>query len=272
MNASCLHVLDDINDCVVAPGSYALWWLGQMGFVVKLGTTIVYLDAFLSPHQRRQVLPLMAPDEVTNAAIVCGTHDHSDHIDRPAWQVIAPASPDAVFVVPALLLPRVADELGIPLARMRGVNANASIELSNVRITGIPSAHEFLDQDPVSGLFPYMGYVIEGNGCTLYHAGDCCVYEGLLTALRAYRLDVMFLPINGRDAVRYARNCMGNMTYQEAVDLAGMLGPGLVIPGHFDMFAANGENPELFAAYLKAKYPRVRTLIPRHGARINGRC
>ena len=33
------------------------------------------------------------------------------------------------------------------------------------------------------------------------------------------------------------------MTFQEAADLAGEVGTVLVIPGHFDMFAHNGEDP-----------------------------
>ena len=51
----------------------------------------------------------------------------------------------------------------------------------------------------------------------------------------------MFLPINGRDAGRFRRNCLGNMTYQEAGDLAGELAPGWVVPCHYDMFAHNSE-------------------------------
>ena len=63
------------------------------------------------------------------------------------------------------------------------------------------------------------------------------------------------LPINGRDGVRYRSNCIGNMTFQEAADLAGEVGTVLVIPGHFDMFAHNGEDPAKFEDYLAAKYP-----------------
>ena len=44
------------------------------------------------------------------------------------------------------------------------------------------------------------------------------------------------------------------MPYQEAADLAGDVKPGLVIPGHWDMFADNSADPELFMSYIKAKY------------------
>ena len=57
---------------------------------------------------------------------------------------------------------------------------------------------------------------------------------------------------------------IGNMTYQEAVDLAGEAGPEAVILGHFDMFAENSADPEEFADYLDAKYgSKVRCIIPK---------
>jgi L-ascorbate metabolism protein UlaG (beta-lactamase superfamily) len=78
------------------------------------------------------------------------------------------------------------------------------------------------------------------------------------------KIDIQLLPINGRDGSRYRRNCIGNMTYQEAADLAGEVGPGLVIPGHFDMFADNSEDPNAFADYIDAKYhDRLKCRIPK---------
>ena len=62
---------------------------------------------------------------------------------------------------------------------------------------------------------------------------------------------------------RYGRGLIRNMTFQEAADLAGELRPGLVIPGHWDMFADNPGDPEAFAAYLDVKYEgRIRCVIP----------
>ena len=53
------------------------------------------------------------------------------------------------------------------------------------------------------------------------------------------------------------------MTFQEAADLAGELRPGLVLPGHWDMFADNPGDPEAFMDYLNVKYEgRIRALQP----------
>ena len=82
-------------------------------------------------------------------------------------------------------------------------------------------------------------------------------------------IDAALLPINGRDGKRYRRSCIGNMTFQEAADLAGELRPRLVIPGHWDLFADNPGDPEAFADYIDAKYPGLmKVLIPERLAGI----
>jgi L-ascorbate metabolism protein UlaG (beta-lactamase superfamily) len=149
--------------------------------------------------------------------------------------------------------------LKIDLDRFIGIDDGVTEQLEDVKITGIAASHELLDRDEKTGRYPYMGYVVEAGGVTIFHAGDTCVYEGLLTKLKQWdKIDIMFLPINGRDGKRYRMGHIGNMTYQEAVDLAGALKPGLAVAGHWDMFYGNGEDPSLFADYYEAKYPGCR--------------
>ncbi|OGV78370.1 MAG: MBL fold metallo-hydrolase [Lentisphaerae bacterium RIFOXYB12_FULL_65_16] len=260
-------LLDDVNACRVPRGALAFWWLGQHSFILKLGKTVLYIDPFLTALDRRQVPPLLKSEEITNADLVLGSHDHADHIDRAVWPVLAAASPRARFVVPKLLLAGLAKDLKIPKARFIGLDDGTRAESADVCITGIAAAHEFLDRDPRTGAYPYLGYVVEGNGCTVYHSGDSCVYEGLQTKLKQWSFDLAFLPINGRDAKRLAAGCIGNMTYQEAADLAGALAPRLTVPTHYDMFAMNSENPALFTDYMRVKYPKLATRVCEHGQR-----
>jgi L-ascorbate 6-phosphate lactonase len=267
MNAGTT-LIRDIDTCELEAGQCAFWWLGQHSFVVKLGDTVCYLDPFLSPLPSRTVAPLLAAEDITNASVVIGTHDHADHIDRAVWPAIAEASPEAIFVTPALLCDRIAEELGMQDDRVVGIDEGLTERVGCVDIHGVPAAHELLDPDAATGLHPSVGVVLEGSGCTVYHSGDTCIYEGMQALLRQWQLDLAFLPINGRDAKRYAANCIGNMTYQEAVDLAGALAPRLTVPAHFEMFAMNSENPQLFMDYLGVKYPHLKGMIPTHGDRV----
>ena len=260
------QLIEDIRTCEVPRGRLAFWWLGQMGFAVKGGDQVVLLDAYLKPREDRLVPPLVRVDEIDlDVALICGTHDHSDHIDRYAWPLLARQLPEARFVAPDLLLHKVAGELGIAEGRFIGSDHLRSFEHRGIRVTGVASAHEFLDRDPGTGRYPHVGLVLEMNGCTLYHAGDTCKWEGMETALKQWRFDVVFLPINGRDARRYAMNLIGNMTYQEAADLAGALEPRLTVPGHYEMFAKNLGDVTGFTDYMHVKYPHLKTWAGPHG-------
>ncbi len=259
-------LMAEVAACRMTAGECVFWWLGQHSFIVKLGDTVVLADPFLSPLAGRRVPPLLNPEQVRGVQIVLGSHDHADHIDRPAWPALAAANPQAVFVVPAPVAPGLRRDLGLGIDRVIGLCDGESMERGGVTVTALPAAHELLERPSVAGAYAYLGFVVKGNGVTVYHAGDTCLYEGLQERLRGPRPQVMFLPINGRDAKRLRSGCIGNMTYQEAADLAGALEPALTVPAHFEMFAGNTEDPALFADYMAVKYPGLRTLVPIHGA------
>lgn len=258
-------LIADVNACALREGEYAFWWLGQHSFILKLGKKVLYLDPFLSNLPDRLVPPLLDPAEVTNADLVLGSHDHADHIDRKAWPDIAAAAPNTKFVVPELLRADLSCDLNMEQGLFVGMDDGVQKEVDSVEITGIAAAHESLDRDKTSGHYPYLGYIIRANGVMVYHAGDTCIYEGLLSKLKRWKLDAVFLPINGRDGVRLAAGCIGNMTYEEAADLAGALNPGLTVPAHFGMFSANTEDPQRFVDYMRMKYSALRLCLCKPG-------
>lgn len=258
-------LLAEIDATEVTAGTGAFWWHGQHSFTLKLGSTVVYLDPYLDPNPDRQTPPLVTPEQVRHADLVLCTHDHADHIDPFAIPGIAAASPQAQWVAPRPHRRRMLD-LGVPADRLHLLTDGESVELCGVKITAIKSKHEFFEETPEG--FPYLGYVLEANGVNAYHSGDTLVYEGLFSTLNRWKLDVAFLPINGRDATRFRANCIGNMTYQEAVDLAGELKVGLAVPTHWDMFAMNSEDPQKFVDYLDAKFPGARCWVGQAGERV----
>ncbi len=258
-----------VADTPAPRGTAVLWWLGQMGLLVKIGDTVLCVDLYASESPKRLVPPPSPAGETEGVTAFLGTHDHLDHMDHDSWRVWAGNCPNALFVFPAAHR-RAVEADGVKGENCRGLNDGESCRIGEITVHAVAAAHEFLDRDPNTGLYPCLQYVIEGGGLRLYHAGDTLRYEGLLPRLRAFGpLDAALLPINGRDGARYRRGCIGNMTFQEAADLAGELRPRLVIPGHWDMFADNPGDPEAFADYLNAKYPgQVPCALPRRFAPI----
>ena len=255
--------LKSVREREVPRGSALLWWLGQMGLLVKMGKTVVCIDYFASEDPGRQVKPPVPADETEGIQAFLGTHNHLDHIDHEAWKIWGRRCPEAKFVFPAAHRAEILAD-GIRAENGIGLNDGESCRIGDVTVHAIAAAHEFLDRDPETGLYPCLQYIVEGNGVRIYHAGDTLRYEGMLPKLQAFgHFDAVLLPINGRDGERYRRNLIGNMTFQEAADLAGELRPGLAIPGHWDMFAGNTGDPDAFMDYLDAKYPgQVKTIRP----------
>ncbi len=259
-------LLDDINNTVLPRGGAAFWWLGQLSYVVKVADTVLYFDPYLAPNPRRRVPPLLNPEEVANADWVFCSHDHGDHLDTVAIPGIAAASRSARFVCSKVASQRM-DELSVPRERIVALDEGLVHEQGGVRISAIAAAHEFLDRDDKLG-YPYLSFIVEVDGVTILHTGDTVRYDGMVAKLAKWSFDVAFMPINGRDAVRFASGTIGNMTYQEAVDLAGDLRPRLTVPGHYEMFEHNSEDPQLFADYMTVKFPALGFWIGGHGEAV----
>jgi L-ascorbate metabolism protein UlaG (beta-lactamase superfamily) len=261
-------LLADVVATETTPGRGAFWWLGQHTFLVKAGGKVFYIDPWFAPWESRQTPALLTPEEARYADFVLVTHGHGDHLCPETLPGMVNASPHALFLSPRTEAERMRTEGRVPPERLHPLSAGERLERAGVTITAMKSKHETFDEHPTLG-FPYLGYVVEAGGVTFYHSGDTILYEGLLTALQRWpRFDALFLPINGRDAERYLRGCLGNFTFQEAAELAGELRPGVVVPSHYDMFIGNQEDPAKFVRFLEAKFPGVRSWVGKAGERV----
>jgi L-ascorbate metabolism protein UlaG (beta-lactamase superfamily) len=249
---------EEVVELNVPADQLAFWWLGQHGWIVKTTNYLLGFDLYLKDDPRRLIKPVLQAEDCDFFDFLFATHEHTDHFDQPALEVIAKASTKTRFVLPKILQTKAA-KIGIAGRRVVLLDAQKQVEYSreNLRIISIPSAHEFLEIDPETGS-QFLGYIVYVDGFCLYHSGDTCYYDGMLGKLREHTIDIAFVPINGRDGTRYRRNTIGNLTYQEAVDLVGQAKVCLACPAHHGMFAHNTQDPVLFIDYLTAKYPNAR--------------
>lgn len=241
-------LLDEIDAARPRRGEVALWWLGQSGYAIKTTSALIYIDLYLSehltakyastekPHIRMTEAPLRGAD-ITNARWVLASHKHSDHLDPGTLPDLFAASPAAHLVLPAATVEH-AVALGLARERLIPTRGDETIQVGPLTIHSIPSAHPTFEHDPVTG-YPFLGYVIEVDGLTLYHSGDTLVYDGLAERLQRFSLDIAFLPINGTSERLRQLNVPPNMSAEEAVALAQAVSPLLVIPHHYDMFTFN---------------------------------
>ncbi len=257
-----------IDRLIVPDGQLALWSLGQAGFVLKGGATIVYIDPYLSDSvadsggpARRFPIPI-DPATVDHAAVVFATHEHMDHADGPTLGPLLAASPQATLVT-SLQGRDVAVAADVSPERVSVPRLGEPATLAGLTYTAIPAAHYDYDVD-AEGHCRWMGFLIELNGVTIYHSGDTIVFPELLSALEGRRIDLALLPFNGRDHFREQRGLTGNLWPREAVELAAAIGAKVLLGTHNDLFDENRVPPGLLFDELDrhATWQRCHVLQP----------
>jgi L-ascorbate metabolism protein UlaG (beta-lactamase superfamily) len=252
----------------LAPGTIALWWLGQAGFAVRAGGLVLLLDPFLAPMAERVSPPAFDPEDAVGVDVVTCSHEHYDHLDLVSLPAIARASPSARFVVPRPLVDAVA-AAGVPRERLVGAQPDERIQLDGVALYPVPARHGVGMADAYTfgrelsgGLYRYLGYVLDDGAARVYHAGDTIPYEGQVERLRALHVDLALLPINGRDHFRESAGIVGNMDHREAARLAADAGVDVLVPMHYDTFPQNLGFPAHLLDVVRRDHPSLAVLVP----------
>ena len=249
-----MSLMDRIDGLEVGERALAFWGLGQVGVVIKGPDGVVYVDPYLTDSDGaggslgRSFPPPLKPEEVTNADAVLLTHNHIDHTDPDTVMPMAESSTNARFIASFTSRDTLTDA-GLEAGRIETPTVGELLEVSGAMVTAIPSAHTGLDHDPERG-YPYLGYLVEWNGVTVYHAGDTVIHEGLIEKLSGWDIDIAFVPINGRDFFRTRDGIVGNTDYREAAHLAEELDVGVIVPTHYDLVPGNSVDPGQFVSYL----------------------
>jgi L-ascorbate metabolism protein UlaG (beta-lactamase superfamily) len=242
--------------------------LGQSGFRLDLGGTILYTDPYLSDSveslegsdfRRMRPTPVRASD-ITDADLVLISHGHRDHCDPDTLGPLANSSGRARFVCPNEVSAQIA-ACGVATSRIATGIEQWSELAHGVRVLAVAAAHPEVARDAEQQP-RCLGYVIEWNGRRLYHAGDTSVSESLVEALgHAGPIDVAFLPVNECNFYRARRGIIGNMSVRDAFSLAHELGIRAVVPMHFDMFQPNSVLPEEILLVYRSLKPSFDLLL-----------
>jgi L-ascorbate metabolism protein UlaG (beta-lactamase superfamily) len=262
LRATLLQQLDAIRP---PAGQLALWALGQSGYLVKGGDTLIAIDPYLSDalepagygsnRALARLVPIVAdPTALSSLAAVLCTHEHADHCDPATLRPMLAASPQARVFASYKAAAKLADT-GVAQERIAIPPVGVSVPVADkLSLAAIPAAHYEQEPDAL-GNPAYLGFLLEFNGVRLYHSGDTVVYPGLIERLRATPIDLACLPINGRDWFREQGGLVGNLDYREAAELAAAIGARVLLPNHNDLFRGNRINPATMLDYLSTHHP-----------------
>jgi L-ascorbate metabolism protein UlaG (beta-lactamase superfamily) len=159
--------------------------------------------------------PWNLPDDAAEGDVIFLTHAHDDHFSRDDVERLRKDGT-------AIVAPRdVAAELS---GDVEAVGPGASGEAAGVRFQAVPAYNIVegrTDNHPKAN--GWVGYLLELDGRTYYHAGD----TDHLPELESIDPQVAFLPIGGAGFTMDAR---------EAAALAKAMGPELAVPMHYGGF------------------------------------
>src|SRR5260221_890227 len=188
-------------------GRTGIWWLGQSGFLVYAAGKTVLFDPYLSdsltkkyantdkPHERITER-VIAPERLTGIDVVTSSHNHTDHLDAETLLPLLKANPTALLVVPRANVTFVQERLGAFRERLVPADADQAVRAADLDFFGIPAAHNTVERD-LQGNCRFLGYVVQLGGLTFYHIGDTLIHDGLVPALKARKVYVASVPING---------------------------------------------------------------------------
>ena len=177
-------------------------WLGHDSFRID-GSSTVYID------------PWKLGADAPPADLILITHDHYDHfsIDDIARVV----TPRTTLIGPATVTAQVDGVAVVALS------AGETATVGSVTVTAVPAYNIDKFRRPGELFHPRaaggLGYIVELDGCRVYHAGD----TDAIPEMRAVRCDVALLPVSGTYV----------MTAEEAAEACRMISAHAVVPMHF---------------------------------------
>jgi len=181
----------------------------------------------ITPTGRAIYLDVTTPSklnkEPTADDILLTTHTHADHLSKPFVEAFP----------------------GQQLYATGG-----KIELPEVTITSIPSAHNEGDEMKAEGASNYI-YLIETGGLRIAHFGD--IGQDALTPEQLATLGQIDL------AITQLANSFSNMNFsnQKGLNLMKQVKPHLILPTHFDNFTVEQVVQEWPNGYFVAQEPAI---------------
>ncbi len=238
-------------------------YVGHATVLVDLGGVRLLTDPLL----RNRVAHLRRAAKVDPAALrgvdaVLISHLHYDHLDLPSLQRLGREMPVVAPRGSGALIRRKA---GVKSVLELGVGEQ--VEIGSVTVRATHADHD-TGRLPLGTKAEPLGYVIEGEGRTLYFAGDTDLFDEM-AALAP--VDVALLPIWGWGPTMGP----GHMDPERAARAAGLLRARTAIPIHWGTYypihhgvqgppAFLSTPPPLFAAAVREHAPgtEVRVLAP----------
>jgi L-ascorbate metabolism protein UlaG (beta-lactamase superfamily) len=189
-------------------------WLGHDGFLIRAGGKIIAVD----PYE---------VGDAPKADIILVTHEHFDHCSEADIKKLA--KPGTVIITE----PQAAAKLS---GDVRTLAPGQALEIGGIKIRAVPAYNTDKPFHPKAN--HWLGFVIEAEGFTLYHAGDTDLIDEM-SELKG--IDIALLPVSGTFV----------MDWGQAAKAAKVIRPKIAIPMHYGGIVGTVSDAEKFAQALE---------------------
>ncbi|MFX0098149.1 MAG: MBL fold metallo-hydrolase [Candidatus Hodarchaeota archaeon] len=176
--------------------------------------------------------PFKVPKDAKKADIILISHTHPDHASKGSINNVKKEDTE-------IICPATSGKL-IKKWNAKGLDVDESIDIKGINIKGVPAYN--LNKSWHKKEMNWLGYVINGEGISMYHAGDTDFVPELKKLIG---LDYAFIPVGGQFT----------MNDSEAMEMIEAIKPKNMIPMH-----QRGMDLAEFKKTLEEKIPGVNVI------------
>jgi L-ascorbate metabolism protein UlaG (beta-lactamase superfamily) len=212
------------------PGEAVITFIGHSTCLLRYARGRVLTDpmfgnSLYGMHRHREAM--LPPGALEGIDVALISHAHSDHLHRRSLERL---DRSVTLVVPAGT--GGADDLGF--RRIVELRPGSTFETSTMQITAVPARHRV----GVRGRKLALGYIIKGDGPTIYFAGDTGYFHGFQQIGERYEPEVALLPISGYLPLALRADHLSPL---DALYAFEDLGARLLVPIHHSAFPISYE-------------------------------
>lgn len=286
---------EEIEGQAVAPGSFAMWWLGCTGIWLKSeGGTDLCIDFWCGTGKRTRKNPWMDPQHqmarmsggqklqpnlrttpfvldpfaIKKVDAIFATHDHNDHIDVNVAAAVLQNCGEVPFIGPQACVDKWMD-WGVPAARCRVVKPGDVFQIGDIEVVvlesfdrtaliTVPPEGDLRGKMPVDMDHKAVNYLFKTPGGSLYHSGDSHYSNYYAKHGNGHKIDVA-LGSFGENP----RGITDKMTASDILRMGEALDCKVVIPFHHDIWSNFQADPrEILALYEMRRHRLKYRFLP----------
>ncbi len=281
---------EEIEQEVVAPGTFAMWWLGCTGIWVKSeGGANLCIDLWVGTGKKSQQNTMMAPQHqmqrmtgcralqlnrrnipcvidpfaIRQLDAVIATHDHGDHIDaNVAAAVLQNCDETVPFIGPQACVDLWV-KWGVPAERCIVVKPGSVVKIKDTELLALdsfdrtelvtaPKGMTLAGKLPLDMDEKAVNYLIKTPGGSLYHSGDSHYSNFYAKHGNDYHIDVALASFGENP-----RGVTDKMTAADILRMAESLNAKVIIPVHHDLWTNFQADPREILVLWEMKKGRL---------------